>query len=356
MRFLQVADVVVIAAEVLARPPGDLDECVDVATLAEVLDILAASEWRCPEDAAASLFAKLARSPALSAGRLRVAWMAACQLLSLNDRNVVASDPNFVRALLNDVAKGLRVPDELAAWFNGACAYGHRRVDLSRMRAVPAGFRPLKLRNPISLRNQRTGHMFERFTPESRSVIAQARQEASRLCHNFIGTEHLLIAFLIDGEGVAARALSSFGLTVQDVRTTVTELIGPGPSPYQGQAPFTPRTKKVLELSLRHAVQLGDRGIGTEHILLGILDEGEGVAARVIDEMGISFDDLRNRLATIREERPPITVDDAALGDRLRGDLDALIGRNTELEAEVARLRAMLINLGIDPSGGAISA
>ena len=354
MKHLRVADLVVIAAEVLARPPEDLDQCIDVPTLAEVLDILAASEWRYPEDAAARLFAQLARSPTLSAGRLRVAWVAACQLLSLNDRNVVESDPRFLRALLNDVAQGLRAPDELATWFHGACAHGHRRVD--HLLAVPAGYRPLKLRKPISLGDQRRGRMFERFTPESRSVIADARKEAHSLRHNFIGTEHLLLALLLERDGAAARALSSFGLTVDDVRTTVAELIGPGPSPYQGQAPFTPRTKKVLELSLRHAVRLGDRGIGTEHILLGILDEGEGVAARVIEEMRISFDDLRNRLATIREERPPISVDDAALGDRLRTDLDVLIGRNAELEAEVARLRTILINLGIDPSGGEISA
>lgn len=355
MRWIEAADVLIMAAEVLGDEPEALGDRVDLAALNTALGAVRRSEPRCPEDAAARLFAELSRSAALSAGRLRVAWLAACQLLSLNDRNVVETDAAYLRALLNDVAAGRRAHWELAAWFNGACVPGRRRLDPSRLLAVPAG--AMSAHNPINIRKLRRGPMFERFTPESRAVIAEARQEAARLGHNFIGTEHLLLALLVDGRGVAARALASFGVTLEQTRSRVVELIGPGPVPHQiEKSPFTPRTKKVLELSLRHAVRLGDRGIGTEHILLGILDEGEGVAARVLEQMGVGFDDLRERLVSLSAEAPPMAVDDPHLGERLHADLDALIQRNAELESEVERLRGLLVERGIDPGGGELTA
>jgi ATP-dependent Clp protease ATP-binding subunit ClpC len=124
--------------------------------------------------------------------------------------------------------------------------------------------------------------MFERFTERARQAIVLAQVEARGLKHNYIGTEHLLLGLLREEEGLAARALSSFDLTVWEVRAEVARIVGQGDEVEGGQIPFTPRTKKVLELSLREALELGHDYIGTEHLLLGLLQEGEGVAVRIL--------------------------------------------------------------------------
>ena len=121
--------------------------------------------------------------------------------------------------------------------------------------------------------------MFERFTDRARRVVVLAQEEARLLNHNYIGTEHILLGLIHEGEGVAAKALESLGISLDAVRGQVEEIIGQGGSAPSGHIPFTPRAKKVLELSLREALQLGHNYIGTEHILLGLIREGEGVAA-----------------------------------------------------------------------------
>ncbi|MBV9663097.1 MAG: NDP-hexose 4-ketoreductase, partial [Actinobacteria bacterium] len=124
--------------------------------------------------------------------------------------------------------------------------------------------------------------MFERFTDRARRVLVLAQEEARLLNHNFIGTEHILLGLIHEGEGVAAKALESLGISLEAVREKVEETIGPAGSSTTGSPPFTPRAKKVLELSLREALQLSHSYIGTEHILLGIVREGEGVAAEIL--------------------------------------------------------------------------
>ncbi|HUC15471.1 MAG TPA: Clp protease N-terminal domain-containing protein [Acidimicrobiales bacterium] len=128
--------------------------------------------------------------------------------------------------------------------------------------------------------------MFERFTHESRRVLVLAQEEARLLSHNFIGTEHLLLGLIRQGDGVAAHALASLGIRLEAVRAAVEETIGPAGASITGSPPFTPRAKKVLELSLREALQLGHNYIGTEHILLGLVREGEGVAVEVLVRLG----------------------------------------------------------------------
>ncbi|MDI6716624.1 MAG: Clp protease N-terminal domain-containing protein, partial [Actinomycetota bacterium] len=138
--------------------------------------------------------------------------------------------------------------------------------------------------------------MFERFTERARRVIVFAQEEARMLNQNYIGTEHLLLGLIREEEGVAARALQSLGISLYDVRAQVEEIIGRGTSAPVGHIPFTPRAKKVLELSLREALQLGHNYIGTEHILLGLIREGEGVAARVLYNLGADLDRVRNQV------------------------------------------------------------
>ncbi|MBV9292700.1 MAG: ATP-dependent Clp protease ATP-binding subunit [Frankiales bacterium] len=138
--------------------------------------------------------------------------------------------------------------------------------------------------------------MFERFTDRARRVVVLAQEEARMLNHNYIGTEHILLGLIHEGEGVAAKALESLGISLEGVRQQVEEIIGQGQQAPSGHIPFTPRAKKVLELSLREALQLGHNYIGTEHILLGLIREGEGVAAQVLVKLGADLNRVRQQV------------------------------------------------------------
>ena len=138
--------------------------------------------------------------------------------------------------------------------------------------------------------------MFERFTDRARRVVVLAQEEAKMLNHNYIGTEHILLGLIHEGEGVAAKALESLDISLDAVREQVQDIIGQGQQQPTGHIPFTPRAKKVLELSLREALQLGHNYIGTEHILLGLIREGEGVAAQVLVKLGADLNRVRQQV------------------------------------------------------------
>jgi len=146
--------------------------------------------------------------------------------------------------------------------------------------------------------------VFERFTDRARRVVVLAQEEARLLNHNYIGTEHILLGLIHEGEGVAAKALESLGISLEAVRQQVEEIIGQGGSSPSGHIPFTPRAKKVLELSLREALQLGHNYIGTEHILLGLIREGEGVAAQVLVKLGADLSRVRQQVIQLLSGYP----------------------------------------------------
>jgi ATP-dependent Clp protease ATP-binding subunit ClpA len=253
------------------------------------------------------------------------------------------------------------------------------------------------------------GKMFERFTDRARRVVVLAQEEARLLNHNYIDTEHLLLGLIHEGEGVAATALESLGISLEAVRTQVEEIIGHGERAPTGRIPFTPRAKKVLELSLREALQLGHNYIGTEHILLGLVREGEGVAAQVLVRLGADLSRVRQQVIQVlsgsatagmeagagtrpvpmtmpadllvlveeftqvrRKKEAAIEAQDfervAALRDaeqqllrRLARreqawtagvDLEAVIQENQRLHGEVERLVELLRRHGIEPDGG----
>jgi len=203
--------------------------------------------------------------------------------------------------------------------------------------------------------------MFERFTDRARQTVVLAQEEARRLGHNYIGTEHLLLGLLREGEGVAAQAIGRMGISLADVRSDVVRIIGELSEAPSGHIPFTPRSKKVLELSLREAMQLGHNYIGTEHILLGLVREGEGVAAQVLVARGA---DLKRVRATVLEELQNITPGSRASGPRRTpGGEEALsnaqqlagssaVGSHHLLEAlarsEDSLASKVLISLGVD--------
>src|SRR5438874_1951176 len=141
--------------------------------------------------------------------------------------------------------------------------------------------------------------MFERFTEGARQVVVLATDEARGLRHNYIGTEHLLLGLLREEEGLAARALESLKISQDEVRAQVARIVGVGDDVTTGQIPFTPRGKKVLELAMREALSLGHRYIGTEHILLGVARENEGVAARIMLDFGVDAERIRNEVVRL---------------------------------------------------------
>ena len=138
--------------------------------------------------------------------------------------------------------------------------------------------------------------MFERFTERARKVVFHAQKEAKQLKHNIVGTEHLLLGLIQEGEGVAGRALEELGISLEKVREEVIKIIGVGDQSYLGEVPFTPRAKRVLELAVEDARQLGHNYVGTEHILLGLIREGEGVAAQVLKNMGADMETARKQV------------------------------------------------------------
>ncbi|HEX9415489.1 MAG TPA: Clp protease N-terminal domain-containing protein [Gaiellaceae bacterium] len=147
--------------------------------------------------------------------------------------------------------------------------------------------------------------MFERFTERARQVVVLAQDEARALGHNYIGTEHLLLGLIREQKGIAARVLDSIGLTIDDGRADVLRIVGKGDEVTSGNIPFTPRAKKVLELSLREGLSLGHNYIGTEHILLGLAREGEGVASHILLDHGAGSEDVQNEVLRLLGGSPP---------------------------------------------------
>jgi ATP-dependent Clp protease ATP-binding subunit ClpC len=146
--------------------------------------------------------------------------------------------------------------------------------------------------------------MFERFTDRARNVVVLAQEEARLLKHNYIGTEHILLGLARESDGLAAKALEALGIGLEAVREQVVEITGRGQKSPSGHIPFTPRAKKVLELSLREALQFGHNYIGTEHILLGLIREGDGVAAQVLVRLGGDLSAIRQQVIRLLKENP----------------------------------------------------
>ncbi|HJE79029.1 MAG TPA: AAA family ATPase, partial [Brevibacterium epidermidis] len=183
--------------------------------------------------------------------------------------------------------------------------------------------------------------MFERFTDRARRVVVLAQEEAKLLKHNYIGTEHILLGLIHEGEGLAAKALEGMDISLEQVRDQVQEIIGQGQQAPSGHIPFTPRAKKVLELSLREALQLGHSYIGTEHILLGLIREGEGVAAQVLVKLGADLGRVRQeviKLLSGYQGKEPVSAGGREEGTPSGSLVLDQFGTNLTAEAREAKL------------------
>jgi prophage maintenance system killer protein len=399
---LEVADLVVIASRTLELDTDRLLDLLDPTAAEHALaQARSGSDPEDPASQAAALLDALVRQQPLRRGNQQVALVAMLQFLAINGWDVDLEPPEAVRTLVAEVAAGTIDTKGVAAWLQP-------RLWPSDHAATCAKETPMRRWLPlvsVKLRTKPRG-MFQRFTERARRVVQLAQEEARLLRHNYVGTEHLLLGLLHEGEGVAAKALESLGISLEAVRAQVEEIIGRGQITPSGHIPLTPRTKKVLELSLREALRLGHHYIGTEHILLGLIREGEGLAAQVLTRLGADHGRLRGQvlrlltgdgeqagaetrlvhlsvpadlldyeeqIAQVRRQKEAAIdtgdFDTAAalrdrekqlLADKLRRerewtagvDLHAVIDENQRMHRELERLRDLLRQHGIEPNGG----
>ena len=409
MIALEVADLVVIASRTLGLDTGLVLDLLDPAAAERALArTRPGGEPGDPAGRAAALLQALVRERPLRRGNQQVALAATLQFLALNGWDI-DPDPQ-IAALVTGLAAGTLDTQAATAWLEP------RLRSAARVKEAPMRQRR-PLAEKIKMATMRTPPrgMFHRLTDRARRAVHLAREEALLLRHDQVGTEHLLLGLLYEGEGVAAHVLESLGISPQDVRGQVDEIIGPGQSPPRGDIPFTPAARRVLRLSLQESLRLGHRYIGTEHLLLGLLGEAEGVAAQVLNRLGADQARVRDRtldllagrrgqagprpepagsadaeapeapvvpadlarateqLAQLRQQKhAALDAGDlaaaAALRDRERKlladtlrlehrwtaglDVQAIIADNQWLRRELDRLRDLLRQHGIEPDGG----
>ena len=300
MITLEVADLVVIAGRTLGLDTAQVLDLLDPAAAERAL-----AQARPGRDTgelasqAAVLLDALLRGQPLRRGNQQVALAAMLQFLALNGQEMDPDPPGPVAALVAELSTGTidikTVADQLAPRLRPA-GRPAATVKEARMPGRPVSL-AMRIKN-ATMRTQPKG-MFQRFTDRARRAVHLAQEEARLLRHNYVGTEHLLLGLLYEGEGVAAKALESLGISREAVRGQVEEIIGHGQSTIAGHITFTPRAKKVLEMSLREALQLGHHYIGTEHLLLGLLREGQGVAAQVLDRFGADHARVQERVLSL---------------------------------------------------------
>ena len=247
-----------------------------------------------PAEAAAALLCALIRHHPFQRGNAAVAVAAATTVLALDGWQADLEPPRAVQGIIAAAETGQLTPAALAAWLAPRLSPDHPRDQEEPMH----GWRPSRTR-----RNRRKG-MFRRFSPGAREVVIDSQREARSLRHEFIGTEHLLLSLVRQRDGVAARALLALGLTEDAVRQRVLRFAAPGLDEPAGHIPFTNRAKKALGLAVREAAEFGHLYIGTEHLLLGLIRQHDGVAVRVLTGLGVTPEQIREQVVRLLATAP----------------------------------------------------
>jgi prophage maintenance system killer protein len=402
---LQLADLVVIAGRALQVDSAAALDLVDLEAAEAAL--AATPPQHAPDDPAsqaAVLLHALVRHHPFRRANQQLALVATLQFLALNGWQADLDPPETASAVVAELAAGTLGPADLADWLTPRLR-PHDDTDPCAKEVAMRRWLPGRKRS--AQRPAQPKDRFARFTDRARRVMVLVQDEARRLNHNYVGTEHLLLGLIREGDGVAAKALASSGISLQAVRAQVEEIIGRGESAPSGHIPFTPRAKKVLDLSLREALQLGHNYVGTEHLLLGLLREGEGVAAQVLVKLGASHARLRKQVLHLLADGTPGPRDgrelpsgpsdlgyyDQQLADVRRAkdaaiaaqefdtaaalrvaekqlldrraqreqveqmwtvavDIHAVVEENRRLHQQVERLQGLLRQHGIEPDGG----
>jgi len=352
MIHLDLADLVVIAERVLGPQPDAVLDTADLDGAEAALE----QARRCddPPRSAATLLHGLALRQPFGPRSGEVALVSALQLMALNGKEVGdLGPPERARTLLGLAARGAVGVDELCAWL----VAGGAGLAEAKERPVAEAIRRVRELRPLRRRDKESEEaMFERFTNRARQVVVFAQEESRSLGHNYIGTEHILLGLVREGDGLAARVLESLGIRLESVRSEVEEIIGRGQDAPTGHIPFTRRGKKVLELALREALNLGHNYIGTEHILLGLVREGDGVAAQVLVKLGADLSRVRQQVLQLLNSGLVVEVvgeEQAKQREReFTANLARVFDENRYLRAEVDRLKGLLRKHGIEPNGG----
>ena len=407
MIALEVADLVLIAGRTLGLDTGQVLDLLDPAAAEQALaQARPGREPADPATCAAALLYALVRQRPLRRGNQQVALAAMLQFLAVNGQDMDPDPPGPAAAMVTRIAAGTLDVKDVADWLAPRL---RPRARVAKVKEAPMRGRPaLPLAQRIRKATMRTRpkDVFMLFTDRARRVVVMAQHEARGLGHGSIGTEHLLLGLLAEGEGVAALTLESLGISLEEARDKVEEIAGRGQGTPAGHIPFKPGAKKVLEGSLREALQLGHTYIGTEHLLLSLLAEGDGIPAQVLAGLGASDALVRERVVavatgrfeqadpTTRLVRLPVPAGLADVSEQLRqvqqqktaafeaGDHDsvmalrdreqqlraeqlrleqdwaagvdvrAVIAENQRVHRELARLRGLLREHGIEPDGG----
>jgi prophage maintenance system killer protein len=344
---LEVADLVLIASRTLGLDTGQVLDLLDPAAAEQALaQARPGSEPGDPATCAAMLLHALVRQRPLRRGNQQVALAAMLQFLAVNGQDMDPDPPGLTAAMVIGIAGGRLEIKDVADWLAPRLRPGGRAaawVKEAPMRNRPA--LPLAERIKRATMRTRPKSVFTRFTDRARRVVVLAQHEARGLGHGSVGTEHLLLGLLAEGEGVAALVLNSLGISLEEARDRVEEIAGRGPGTPAGHIPLTQRARKVLELSPREALQLGHTYVGTEHLLLSLLAERDGIPAQVLAGRGAPDALVRERVVawvTGRYEQ------EWAAGV----DVRAVIAENQRMHRDLDRLRDLLRQHGIEPDGG----
>jgi hypothetical protein len=367
MRFLDQYDVLAIAARVLRCSSEDAVRRTDLDAVDRVLaDVRRISGLA---EAAAVLLIGLVRARAFDGANRVVTMAVVLQFTALNQSDLRLKPVEEVDELLDRIAA-----DEVS--LAAVADFVRERLTPERLTAEDL---QEQLRMDLLLEDEvknlvfsaedgllwRGPGMFERFTDRARRAVVLAQEEARMLDHNFIGTEHVLLGIIHEGEGLGAKILAGLGVSAPAVRDLVVEIIGRGTGSGGGTIPFTPRAKSTLEHAYQEARRHGADHLGTEHLLLGLLRDGEGVAAQILMKLGNELDDVRREVhqRIDRRQRSESAVSDyltdesasdwTSYGRRhhLLYELNALLDENERLHEQVAALRALLRRHDIDPDG-----
>jgi hypothetical protein len=374
MQFLDQYDVLAVAARVLRCS----SEAAVGRTNLDAVDQVLADVRRTDglAEAAATLLSGLIRARAFDGANRVVTVAVVLQFVSVNQADLRLEPVGEWDELLDRLAADEVAPAEIVGFLRA-------RLEPERVTAEDLQQRlgvELRLEDEIAALARaelwRGAGMFEKFSDRARRVVVLAQDEARGLQHNFIGTEHLLLGLIEEGHGTAAKVLgaapippqrrSGPGITGPAVRDLVVEIIGRGAHPTSGTVPFTPRAKSTLEHAYAEARDLGDDLLDTEHLLLGLLRDGEGVAAQVLTKLGADLDEVRRKMYAWRGHKTRIEstvagflADDAddsgatwtTFGRRhhLLAELSAVLDENERLHEQVAELRALLRRHDIDP-------
>ena len=408
MTALEVADLVLIASRTLGLDTGQVLDLLDPAAAEHALaQARTGGEPGNPAACAAALLNALVRQRPLRRGNQQVALAAMLQFLALNGQDLNPDPPGHVAAMVTQLAAGTLDTKDVADWLAPRLRPSGRAA--TRMKEAPMRPRPaLPLAERIKKATMRTRPKgtFARFTDRARRVLVLAQDEARERSHGFVGTEHLLLGLLAEEEGVAALVLESLGISLEETRDRVEEIAGRGQEAPPARIPFTLPARQVLERSLQEVLQLGHTYVGTEHLLLSLIAEGDGIAAQLLAGKGADYDLVQERVVAMltgryeqadpktRLVRLPVPAGLADASEQLRqvqrqktaafeaGDFDsaaalrarekqlraeklrlehewaagadvqAVIAENQRVHHELDRLRGLLRQHGIEPDGG----